>query len=315
MMGNNKYFGILKGFDFDEINKDNFQILIDNNLFDTGELSPCYRNDKDYFGIELDGNSWRFSDFFLFNRKEFYLKKEIYLEMYFKDKNYIEETSDDEFHISEIDFEIEKEIDTQKKLGIIEYHYKKYFSSIHNKELYLLYKNNTKLYGHNHFSDYYKGDIEADEDYSCIVKYLQGKETFYNKKLKEDWEIMFLVSKVCDFCLHKKQLIENPKFTNSQINQSKSIFIDDGYKIFSFLESKYVGKKNNAFFSYLYSFLQENNKIIHKSKDSVEYRNFIKENFKLDMSRIIETSANNQYKKDDIFKTFSNHMKSYSVND
>ena len=54
-----KYFGILKGFDFSNIDKDNLPVLISTGLFDEYELSSVYKhkpiekNDIKYFGVEL----------------------------------------------------------------------------------------------------------------------------------------------------------------------------------------------------------------------------------------------------------------------
>lgn len=313
-MNNQKYFGILKTFDFKKINKDNFQLLIDNGLFDVHDLSACYVSDEDYFGLELETDDWDFSDFFLFNRKEYHLKKEIYDELYQSDRNLIEDDNDPAYSISQIDYEVEKEFNEQRKLVILEHYYKKYFSAIKDKELYLLYKNNTKKHDCNTFADYYRENIQASEDYRCIAQYLKGAGTYYNKELKEAWELMFLIANVCDFCVRKKHELANPLQKTQVISEAETIFIDDGESIFSFIMSKYSGNKNPAFFSYLFSYLKENNKTISKGKDSKEYRNYILRNYKIKMSRIIETSANNQFKKDEMFIKFSNYMQSYSVN-
>ena len=42
-----KYFGILKDFDLDNINKDTFPKLIEADIFDVAELSPEYKTKDD----------------------------------------------------------------------------------------------------------------------------------------------------------------------------------------------------------------------------------------------------------------------------
>ena len=74
-----KYFGILKNFDFDNININSINELIEKRIFDEFDLSNCYLNDEDYF--IADSATWEFGDFFIQNRKEYHLKKEVYIEM------------------------------------------------------------------------------------------------------------------------------------------------------------------------------------------------------------------------------------------
>ena len=92
-----KYYGILKGSYFDKITKDNFPILIDKKIFIPRKLSNCYLGEG-YFGLEIEKEPFKFSNFFLFNNKEYHLYYEIYNQMYVFDKSKIESDNKIDYH-------------------------------------------------------------------------------------------------------------------------------------------------------------------------------------------------------------------------
>lgn len=311
-----KYFGILKDFDFNKITKDNFPTLIDKKIFIPRKLSNCYLGEE-YFGLEVEKEPFGFSDFFLFNNKEYHLYYEIYDEMYLFDKSKIESDNKIDYHKKNIDFEIDIEENLFNKLRIIETKYLGYQSLINDYELYSLFKNENRYSDEiRNFSDYYENEIKAYEEYEGISNFLQGIDEFYCKELKETWETMHLVKEASYYLGIKKTEIKNDinniSINEIELNITSKIFKDNGFQIFIFLSENYIGLKNKAFFSYLYQFLIKHNKIVKNTKDNKKFREYVLSKYKIEMSRIIDSDVNTPATKDDFFKTFENLLESYS---
>ncbi len=132
------------------------------------------------------------------------------------------------------------------------------------------------------------------------------------------WLEFYRREKLIQFCKSKINELQNfdkSKNVISQPSLSDLLFTEDGEYIFNHIISNYVGKKNKAFYSYLYSYLQLKSKLVNNfKKDSETYRSFIMKNFLTEkFSRIIVSNAFKQERKTDIFLIFDNLMKSYSV--
>lgn len=324
-----KYFGILRDFDLSKVNSENFHSLIDLNLFDKQELSVKYKSDEDYKHIELTSND-NFSDFFGFNRFEYHIKKDIYNEMYLLDLQKIE-TKNYYFlsnEITIIDFELEMHFNKKYKKQILETFHKKHFQNIDSDIMknYLLYKNGTSALKNYSFFDYYIESIKSniEDSDNGLFNFLKGIDVFFATDLKKDFELFHRVETICSFCEKSLKKIKNNKYVKAANAadiklengkndiQNELLFDQDGLKIFSYICEKYTSKKNAAFYSYLYHFLQDKNKMISPSKTSVEYVNFVKGiNQGLKYSKVIQTTSGSESKKIDIFKGFENIYKSY----
>lgn len=311
------YFGILKDFDFKVITKESFLILIEKGIFYKRRLSKSYEADEDYFGLELTQNTEEFNTFYLFNRKEYHLRSEVFLEMYLMDKIKIENNNELDYHIKEIEFEIELEKDFYKKLFVLDDYYKKYNSKITDFSTFQFYKNILPYSDEVlDFCDYYANDIDSYEEFSCIEKFLSGIDEFYAIELKALWELMYLVKEISYYCAIKKQELtremSNQKKDEVDSNITKEIFYNNGLDMFAFLCYNSTGDKNKAFFSYLYTFLNLKSKIVKGRNDNKKYRDYILQEYKLKMSKIIQTIQGKNYTQVEQFKQFDNLLKDYS---
>ena len=205
-----KYFGILKNFDFEKINKYSFQILIDKGIFDESELSEGYRSETDYFGIELEDNISSFNDFFLFNRKEYNLKREVVSEMINLRNFHLVGFFKPQPIIKEIEILIEAELNIEDKIEVITNNYKLYFDMITEKEYYPLYKNNIKTNGYNTWEEYFWDEIVGLQKYASIVNYFKGDyDNFIPEPIKSNWTEYYIFSQISNYCEEKKNLLLN----------------------------------------------------------------------------------------------------------
>lgn len=213
-----KYFRILENFNFNNINKENFPTLIEAGIYDEFDLSPCYKRvpkesyETEYFGIELfDENS--FSEFSLYNDKEYHLKKEVFSEMiYVKDwmlNSFYD--SDIELRTNEIELLVAQELILENKIKVIEDNYKKYFSQIANKKFYLLYKNNSKTWGYDTWEEYVYHEYFDCKNEDFIANFLKGDDKFLPTELNKLWNSYFIFSGVSDYCEEKKNELLNIK--------------------------------------------------------------------------------------------------------
>jgi hypothetical protein len=134
------------------------------------------------------------------------------------------------------------------------------------------------------------------------------------------WLEFYRRKKLIEFCNLKIRELQNSELNKIEIFNSKReteiIFSEDGENIFNYINSNYSHKRNRAFYSYLYLYLQSKHKLINNlKKDSIIYRNYVMKNY-LDgnFSKIIDSNAYKQEKKRDVFLIFDNLMKSYSAN-
>ena len=310
-----RYFGILPNFDFNEISLSDFNLLLEHNLFYCRRLSESYKDDDDYFLKDTDKIG--FGNFFIQNRKEYRLIDEIYAEMYFFDCEKILTKSELSYHIDKIEYEINLQKNPDVKLQVLEKYYSVYESKIEDFELFALFQNITNHLGCRNFYEYYYNEFDASGNYTGISDYISGIDRFYQPSILYDWENMFLVRELCQFCLNKMKELRQQSFDESlkesQDALAQEIFKNDGLKMFEFIVSKYQKPKTKAFFSYLYFFLQSKYKMQHFSSDSVLYRNYVIGNGYLpDFPRIIVTQSEKQTAKNKIESNFTKLLESYS---
>lgn len=322
MKNNNRFYGILKSFDFNTINRESFPVLLNSGIFDELELSNCFKSNGDYFGIELNNDTWSFGDFFLFKGKEYYLKKEIYTEMVFRKNWTLKSFSNVNFITNQIEVLIENELIPKNKIQIIDDNFKLYFNQIKNKEYYSLFKNQTETNDYKCWEEYFIDEIVEKQNFEFLVNFLQGNNDYIPSEIKQQWEDYFLVSEISDYCnlkitailskqksgINKKSNIKDLSEPINNTNLSDIIFKPNGEKMFNFLISKYPLKKNTAFFSYLYFYLMDDLKLLYVTgNDSLDYRNHVIKRFNISFKRIQTTNSNNKFKRDKILRLFNEY--------
>ncbi|WP_432671826.1 hypothetical protein [Flavobacterium sp. SM2513] len=314
-----KYFGILPNFDFNEISLGDLNLLVELKVFYCRQFSDKYKDDDDYFPD--DDYKMNFTDLYIQNGKGYQLHHEVYKEIYFLDAEKIKTQSELPYHIDKIDYEVDSEEYVGPKYSILEKYYKLYQDKIENIDLFLLYQgiNTYETCGVtcNDFYDYYVEDFNANEDYTGVGDYLNGIDRFYNVEFRQEWEKMYLVREVCQFCLTKmkelRQLNTDIDLKESQDALAQKIFKDDGLKIFEHIVSKYQETKTRAFFSYLYFFLQSKSKILINKGDSDPYRDFVvNREYLPDFIKIQQSQSKSQGKKYIMEVIFEELLKSYS---
>lgn len=320
MKNNNRFYGVLKSFDFNTINRESFPVLLNSGIFNELELSNCYKSSDNYFGIELDNDTWSFGDFFLFKGKEYYLKKEIYTEMVFRKNWTLKSFSNVNFITNQIEVSIENELIPKNKIQIIDDNFKLYFNQIRNKEYYSLFKNQTETNDYKCWEEYFIDEIVEKQNFDFLVNFLKGNNDYIPSEIKQQWEDYFLVSEISDYCNLKITAIlcteesginekPNINYQSEPINNlADFIFKPNGEKMFNFLTSKYPQNKNTAFFSYLYFYLKDDLKLLFVTgNDSLEYRNHVIKRFNISFKRIQKTDSKNKYKRDLILELFKEY--------
>lgn len=306
-----KYFGKLKGFNFEKINKESFLTLISSGIFDEYELTSTYKNDDDYF--TLDSDTMEFGDFFIFNRKEYHLKKEIIFEMIYV-KNWCLETFENANYITnEIETLVISEFQLENKLRILEENYKKYFDQITDKKYYGLYKNESFTDGYENWKQYIISDIIDNENYKSAAKFLNRDSTFFSDEIESQWNDYFVFSKISDYCEEKRNLLlgfkETNLFENPKPSLSDIIFKNNSEEIFKYIVSKFSQEKNKAFFSYLFHYFSDNDLLYKdKPKSSRDYSNYLISEKHLDtFSKVIQRVTENSETEKKIFQLFKKY--------
>lgn len=204
-----KYYGILKGFDFENVNINSFNTLVCSGIFNEYELSQGNINENDYFLSDKD--IMTFGDFFIQNRKEYHLKDEVLLEMIYVKNWILEAFNSVETITEEIEVLITSEFQLENKLKILEENFKKYFNEIGDKNYYSLFKNGTLTGGYETWEQYFISHIVDEPNYQIIAKFLNGENKFLDKEIENKWNDYFIVSKISDYCEKKKNILLNIK--------------------------------------------------------------------------------------------------------
>ncbi len=325
-----KYFGILKSFDFENINKDTFPILIGKGIFNEFEMTENYSG-TNYFGLETNiSHSEAFNTWFLFNKKEYVLKEEIIIELLTQQVNSFEFNwllSDFEEYIEK---EISKEFIDAKKIDALENIYKQEYSFLKDKEFYHEYQQIKKQKDILKWFRYLEDELECGKyqiDYSIrykfIANYLNGhnQHFIFPENLGEIWQECYLFDKAKS-CLenHRNEILgiaENTlpekKKNQKQIPDSKeiAIFKDNGLEIFNCIVYNSEKPKTPAFFSYLFHFLHKKNGLKSFGRtDNLKYREYTKERFKIkSFARIITSSSCEQTEQDRSFQEFEDILR------
>lgn len=259
----NKYFGILKDFDFDNITRDTFHLLVEKDIFDVYELSNCYKSNDDYFGIELNEQKYTFGDFFLFNKKEYVLKKSIISEMINR-KNWVMKAFHDLDSITnEIELLVEAEFIPEKKIDVLENRRKAYFNQIRNATFYLLFKNNVEVRSYKSWEEYVTIEFLEEDGSKYIADYLKGKIKYLPSSLEYDWNDYFIFSFINDYCDMKRSEILGievaiKELASKELDVSKQILLFEKLRHFDNWDDLSAHKKAKLI-----------NLLINKSEDNI----------------------------------------------
>jgi hypothetical protein len=309
-MSEQKFKNILKDFNFNNINKDTFPQLIDSGIFDEFELSDDYKSEEDYFGIETQEKNEIFSDWFLFNRKEYSLKKEIKFEVLKEQVKYFELIWNMSCFEDYINTELAEEFSDIKKQEVLEKIYKKEYSLLPNKQFFIDYQKIQKTGNPLKWFEYLNDELEGgnyivsyEEQYSFISKYLKdhkGIGNLFPEKICEVWKDCYTFLRITEALeLKRTQLLKKTTSNQKESTDNKftpnsfdtALFRENGLNIFNCIIS-YSTEKNKAFFSYLFFFMLDKKLLkVNGSTNSTKYINYIESRFHIKMSRIINSQA------------------------
>jgi hypothetical protein len=312
------YYGVLKDFNLETINRNTFPKLLTSNIFEEEELSNGYQSQEDYFGIELCDSNWGLSNFYLFNRKEYYLKKSILPEMFRYCARKCECYDSLNQKKYDLDFNLNFQISDFSKIKFLKIEIQRLYQNLEDKDYFLLYSRNKETDDFKSWFEYFESEQIENEDYTFIFKYLAGDNDFVPTSIKKMWQEYFLVNQLSEFCKKKIYQIERysgineadvniEESKNSQnnfvqntnekkfFNHSKltsEIFNDDSEELFEFIVNRYREEKNAAFYSYLYHFFCDKKFFVNnKKKTNIKYDNYlIKNKYIQSFSKVIQKS-------------------------
>ena len=334
-----KYHGILKSFDLNSINKDTFQLLINAQIFDINELS---NNDLrgDYQGIELDNYNQSPHNCYCYNHQWYDLKLNVFEDMFDYCEFTCEPNDELERKTRNLEFHLETCVSNHSKIQYLKQVVFDVKNQIMNKDYYLLYTRNLKIDGYKSWFKFFMLEQIDGEDFTYIFKYLKGSYDFVPPFIKNLWENCYFAKGLMDFCtkkiLHYERIsgineaeVTIDKYSKSNINYLLSeddgeekeyhdirldIFEDlNSRKAFDFILSEWKGKKDTAFYSRVFKFLQSKKYIILEGDDNDIYREFIMSNFSLDSYARIQKRTS--IKENDVwakaFKSFEESLKKF----
>jgi hypothetical protein len=301
-----KYQGILFDKNLDIIDETLLEELVKLNIY---KKSKFDQNDKKSYIKELV-----LEQEFYFGQYLFQINNEVLEEIYLELKNFVEEIKFD-FEMSEkhLDMQLESYLLIEDKIKFLAKKYRKYHSKlVENYEVKLFL--GEELWGYKNWKELILGLIEGN----LISQHLKEQVINFNDDFIIRWSNYFSLKSMCDIILEKNSQLhikeENDKKSIIKKNKSLTIFIDDGLQIFNYVVDNYPDELNVAFFSDLYTYLKERNKILNPTQTNKKYIRFVlKRHTELEsFKRIIVSGAFNQNAKENRFLIFKEILKSYS---
>ena len=315
--GNNvKYFGILKSFDFDAINRNTFPRLIESNIFDISEAS--YYNSEDasvhYDGMDVDDQMWGICDTFIYNRKYYNIKHEVWNEMFQRCRGKLENFDDLQIKIEELELDLHFQVSLASKIRILKEYMMALNQSMSDSTYYLLYLKDRETEGCESWYEFFHLGQVNEIDFNYLFKFLKGDNNFVPIFISQIWSEYFLTKMLNKYCKDKilkfelisgiredEIIIAAPsgdKILPTQItdekrndNHQNDIFCDDGEDLFKYIVSRYSDTRNKAFYSYLYYYLRDINKIDLLSDDNRKYKDYVIANSTIQSISKIQNTA------------------------
>ena len=221
-----KYFRKFKKFNFDEINKKSFEILIDRKIFVKDESSSLYHEDDESF--ITDDTILPFHNCYIYNRSVYEINKEVYDEMIYVKNWKLKAFYTVEVITDEIELLIASTFQLEDKLIILENNFKKYFNEILDKQYYPLFKDGISIRGYESWEQYFICEMEDNEDHECVCKFLKGEDKFINSNIENQWNDYFVFAEISDYCKTKKNTLLN---INENAMETKKTNIDLSFQI------------------------------------------------------------------------------------
>lgn len=241
MKATTRYYGILKNFNFNNINKDTFLTLINAGIFEEHELSKSYQSEKDYFGVETISENTEFNTWFIFKRKEYCLKDEIILEIISNQINSFKTTwlfSNFEDYIEE---ELHKEFTDEKKIELLQSIYYEQYAFVSNKVFYSEYQEIKKRKDPMEWFNYIQDELDCGEykastsleKYLFIANFLNGKKNkyFFPEKICLIWKECYFFDKVKESLENYKNKILKVEMEEDKLNKDTSKKLDTSKQI------------------------------------------------------------------------------------
>jgi hypothetical protein len=317
-----KYFGILKNFDFDNV-CENFNELIESGIYDIQDCDNCEN--------WIDEGNMNFSYYYENRNKKYNFKNEVYYEIIEKIINFLgtlnlqDEIQDE---INKINSKVKKEFLLEKKIILLENIYKSEYKKL-NKDDYTSLKENMYLdiiYTDNRlegFISFFKGTKIKLTDIAEEIEWKEWKEIYRFEQISN-----YLNNLIIDLTEKKeiqkpleekieiqKTLEKKPKIDIQNNELSKLIFKEKGLSLFKFIYEKYPKQKNPAFFSYLYFYLKDKFLLLASGEDNIDYRDYVMKAYDLKtFSRIQKPKVNNPYKKNDLENLFNSFYNEFELN-
>lgn len=338
-----KYHGILKDFNFDNFGKETFHLLIKADIFDVKELASRYQDHEEYLYMHVGDSNQCLSDYYIYNYKEYHLKLNVLEDMFDYCEFKCEPNDELERKTRNLEFNLETYVSNHSKIKYLKQVIFDVKNQIINKDYYLLYTRNFEIDGYKSWFKFFMLEQIDEEEFSYISKYLKGSYDFVPPFIKNLWENCYYAKGLIDFCTKKILHFERisgineadvliDKYSKSNINYLVSeyaeedkeyhdirldIFKDiDSRKAFDFILSEWKGKKDTAFYSRVFKFLQSKKYIILEGDDNDIYREFIMSNFSLDSYARIQKRTS--IKENDVwsnaFKHFEESLKKFTQN-
>ena len=263
---NSKYFGILKGIKEEYIDKNIFNQLLKFDIFDEFPLSERIKGES-YFGLELEPENIKldFNDFFIFNKKEYWLKRTVWEDMFKFQAYYIEiRHSMSDFDIRRYSIDYNSLITKDEKIDFLKKLNRDFLKCYENKDLLFLYVKNEPARDCKSWEEYYINEHIEELYFDNLFRFLKGDLKFYDERIFVMWREFRIYKDILEFINEKLTSLEET--TKPNVVEKVSVFEDwrsDIFKdkkcrsLFDFIINEYPTEQNTSFFSMLFKFLKQ----------------------------------------------------------
>jgi hypothetical protein len=319
------FIGILQEYDLtakDEISTDFLEILIQKKIYieakDTGQVL----NDKSILQFLLSKlgcmASFRYDDkFYVYNYEIFY---EIFQMTEFVIENDLYPVF--QLDLADMKTEMQGIVDLEGQIKFLRKKRKKLFKPDKYLTNFTHYMEERTEYNDDKWVQAVIKNLIIDKHfvtfYLSTFKHKNLEKGNFYKEMFPSWSNYSRKKKLIKFCdeelkkLQLNALNSNKSITNNasiddhQTRKYEDIIFKDGNEgLFYFIEEKYDGEKNNAFFSYLYHFFSSNEFLLKNLKSSLDYNRFLIENKFIDkFSKVIQITTDNAEEQDRMFKIY-----------
>jgi hypothetical protein len=301
-----KFSGILNDLNLEVIDQNLINELISRGIYKKNEADWM----SNFLKVE---NSIELSLYLHYNSSNYTLNEEISDEIFEQLEFFIEHIDCDfESNKKKFFLKLNAYVDVDKKIKFLKKLYKKDYVKLTKDNDVLIYFGQEEN-GFTSWKDYIIHSIDS----SLIKQHLKDEILFYKTDIIKTWSEYRSLKSLTDLYLKTIEKLSNPKNNANNKTKTKSlgelIFIEDGEEIFNFIVSKYPKSKTKAFFSYLFFFIKKIEKSNIEGNDSVDYRQYILEEFEIEFPRIINSISTKQPTKEKINILFNKYFIEYKL--